>query len=269
MSRYYTNINQKPTVDIISSITDYYMSTGKTVVEYETAGWSKTLRSTSASNCYLWNYKLIKYADGTMEKTQPTIIWDAKTNGNANGLTTYYLATSKSDGVTTNTTGWKTSISKLSSYAPYLWRYQLFKKTDGSNYLISPHIYETYGVSGDEVILMAGGKIIPCPASLEYGLSDVSASESGRTEDTRMQKNRVGQKRTLSLQWNAKNWQETAFLMQSFDPEYLFIYYPDMKSGCYEVREFYTGDKKAPVKLWWVGTNKKLMEQVSFDVIER
>lgn len=128
-----------------------------------------------------------------------------------------------------------------------------------------PHI--SYGTSGNEVILMVGNSIIPCPSALEYGLQDVSASESGRTEDTRMQKNRVGQKRTLSLQWVAKNWQETSSLMLKFDPEYIFVYYPDMKSGDYEVREFYSGDKKTPVKWWWVG-NKK-METVSFDVIER
>ena len=121
--------------------------------------------------------------------------------------------------------------------------------------------------SGHEVILMVDDFIIPCPASLEYGLQDVSASESGRTEDTRMQKNRVGQKRTLSVQWSARGWKDTTFLMQKFNPQYIFVYYPDMLSGDYEVREYYTGDKKTPTKLWWVG--KKLMESVSFDIIER
>lgn len=267
MSRYYTNINQKPTVDTITSIKEYFMATGKEVVEYETGGWQSGVPTTSSTNCYLWNYKKITYADGTTEKTQPTIIWNAKSNGNVSGLTTYYLASSSGNGVTTNTTGWSTSVPTINAYKPYLWRYQIFRKTDGNTYLVSPHIYETYGTGGNEVILMVGSSIIPCPASLEYGLSDVSASDSGRTEDTRMQKNRVGQKRTLSLQWTAKNWRETSFLMQKFDPEYIFVYYPDMKSGNYEVREFYSGDKKSPVKWWWVG-NKK-MESVSFDVIER
>lgn len=267
MSRYYTSINQKPTVDRILSIEEKYMATGKEVVEYETAGWKNSVPTTSSTNCYLWNYKRIVYADGTSEKTRPTIIWNAKTNGNVSSLTTYYLASGSSSGVTTNTSGWTTSVPTINAYRPYLWRYQLFKKTDGNNYLVSPHIYEKYGTSGNEVILMVGNSIIPCPSALEYGLQDVSASESGRTEDTRMQKNRVGQKRTLSLQWVAKNWQETSSLMLKFDPEYIFVYYPDMKSGDYEVREFYSGDKKTPVKWWWVG-NKK-METVSFDVIER
>ena len=92
MSRYYTNISQKPTVDRILSIEEKYMATGKEVVEYETAGWKNSVPTTSSTNCYLWNYKRIVYADGTSEKTKPTIIWNAKTNGNVSSLTTYYLA---------------------------------------------------------------------------------------------------------------------------------------------------------------------------------
>lgn len=267
MSRYYTSINKKPTVDTILSITEFYLATGSEIVDYDTGGWSSSFVPTSYANCYLWNYKRIVYADGTSEKTRPTIIWNVKENGVLGNLTTYYLSSGYSSGINTSTSGWTKEIPTINAYRQYLWRYQVFKKENGDNYVVSPHIYETYGISGYEVILMVDDFIIPCPASLEYGLQDVSASESGRTEDTRMQKNRVGQKRTLSVQWSARGWKDTTFLMQKFNPQYIFVYYPDMLSGDYEVREYYTGDKKTPTKLWWVG--KKLMESVSFDIIER
>lgn len=117
-----------------------------------------------------------------------------------------------------------------------------------------------------DVMIIVDEKNIPCPSSFTYGLQDVSASESGRTEDTTMHKNRVGQKRKLSLSWASKDWKTTSEILQAFNPEYITVTYPDMLSGTYETRKFYVGDRSAPVKLWWVG--KKLIESISFDVIE-
>lgn len=118
-----------------------------------------------------------------------------------------------------------------------------------------------------EIMITVDGKEMPCPASFSFGLQDVSASESGRTEDLVMHKNRVGQKRKLSLGWNAKSWQETSVILQAFNPEYFRVRYPDMLSGTYETRTFYAGDREAPVKYWWDG--KELIETITFNVIER
>lgn len=46
-----------------------------------------------------------------------------------------------------------------------------------------------------EVFLKVDGVALPCPSSFTWGLQDISASESGRTDDTTMHKNRVGQNR--------------------------------------------------------------------------
>ena len=116
-------------------------------------------------------------------------------------------------------------------------------------------------------MLTVDGVEIPCPSTFEWGLQDISAAESGRTDDTIMHKNRVGQKRKISLGWQATNWETTSKIMQAFNPEYVSVKYPDMLSGKYETRTFYVGDRTAPVKLWWVG--KKLIETISFDIIER
>ena len=118
-----------------------------------------------------------------------------------------------------------------------------------------------------DVMITVDGVGMPCPSTFEWGLQDISAAESGRTDDTIMHKNRVGQKRKISLGWQAINWETTSKIMQAFNPEYVSVKYPDMLSGKYETRTFYVGDRTAPVKLWWVG--KKLIETISFDIIER
>lgn len=118
-----------------------------------------------------------------------------------------------------------------------------------------------------EIMITVDGRAVPCPSSFTWGLQDVSAAESGRTDDTLMQKNRVGQKRKISLGWNGKNWQETAQIMQAFNPEYISVKYPDMMSGRYETRTFYVSDRSAPVKWWWAG--KQIVESISFEIIER
>lgn len=115
-------------------------------------------------------------------------------------------------------------------------------------------------------MIKVDGVEMPCPSSFSWGLQDISASESGRTDDTIMHKNRVGQKRKIALQWNVKDRKTTAFILQSFNPEYISVTYPDAMSGTDETRTFYVGDRTAPVKYWWVG--KQLYGSISFDIIE-
>ena len=60
-----------------------------------------------------------------------------------------------------------------------------------------------------DVFIKINGAAMPCPSSFTWGLQDISASESGRTDDTIMHKNRVGQKRKLEIGWNAPEWEGT------------------------------------------------------------
>lgn len=121
-----------------------------------------------------------------------------------------------------------------------------------------------------EVDIMAmitvDGAAMPCPSTFQWGLQDISAAESGRTDDSIMHKNRVAQKRKISLAWNGVDWATTSQILSAFNPEYVQVTYPDMLSGTNETRTFYVGDRSAPVKWWWVGNQR--MESVSFDIIE-
>lgn len=118
-----------------------------------------------------------------------------------------------------------------------------------------------------EVMLKVNGKKIPCPSVFSWGLQDISAADAGRTDDTDMHKNRVGQVRAIDLQWNGLDWKTTAQILRAVNPEYFEVTYPDMMSGVYETRKFYVGDRKSNVKLWWDG--KKLIETLSFTIIEK
>lgn len=112
------------------------------------------------------------------------------------------------------------------------------------------------------------GVEIPCPSVMTWNLNEVSAAESGRTDDGLMHKNRITQKRTLNLTWNALTFEEASEIIKAFNPEYVQVEYPDLLTGnTAEVRTFYTGDKSVPFYSWW--DNKKIMESLSFDIIER
>jgi len=117
-------------------------------------------------------------------------------------------------------------------------------------------------------MLKVDGVKIRTPSVYTWGLQDISSEEAGRVvQDDKMYKFRTSQKRKLSLAWNGTTPEQTSAILQAFNPEYFFVTYPDAISGREETREFYCGDRSAPVKTWM--QNTKLYTSVSFDIIER
>lgn len=119
------------------------------------------------------------------------------------------------------------------------------------------------GTSSDSLVDM------PAPDDISWGLQDVSSSDAGRVNDSSatMYKNRVAQKRKLSLSWKNPDGDTTSTILQAFNPEYVWVRYLDPLVGSYQIRQFYTGDKTAPVRLITVGGVS--YSSVSFDIIER
>ena len=118
-----------------------------------------------------------------------------------------------------------------------------------------------------EVMITVDGVALPCPSTFTWGYHKISASESGRTDDTIMHVNQVGQKREISLSWNGKDWHETSKILKAFKPEYFQVRYPDMMDDEYQTRTFYCNDFTAPVKWWWIGNQRT--ESISFTIVER
>jgi hypothetical protein len=108
-------------------------------------------------------------------------------------------------------------------------------------------------------------KLIRTPASYLYKLEDVSAADSGRTEDTMMYKNRVGQLVGIELSWTYLPTAEASALLNIFDPEYIYVEYLDLKRGTWRTARFYVGNRSAP----YYNATKGLWTNLSFNLIER
>lgn len=106
------------------------------------------------------------------------------------------------------------------------------------------------------------------PSSFQWDLQDVSDSQSGRTQDGLMHKNRITQKRKLEMEFVALTPSQMAALLQAINQEYFYVTYPDALSGNVEERLFYVGDRKAKVYTWQ-DNGMKLYSSTSFNVIER
>lgn len=111
------------------------------------------------------------------------------------------------------------------------------------------------------------GTAMPCPSTWQWGLMDVSASESGRTDNGKMHKNRIAQKRKISVGYNGVKDTVAHTVLAAINPEYINVTFYDPLEGGNVTKEMYVGDRSAPVKWWWDGTH--IFETLTFDLIER
>lgn len=114
-------------------------------------------------------------------------------------------------------------------------------------------------------IASVDGATVRCPSKYQWDLQDISASDSGRTESTKMDKKRIGQCVKLELAWNNISTAEASKILKAFNPEYINVSYLDPMRGQYRTTEFYVGDRTAPMYNAEMG----LWENVSFNIIER
>ncbi len=109
------------------------------------------------------------------------------------------------------------------------------------------------------------GLRVPCPSSYQWSLEDLSANDAGRTEDTRMDKKRIGQVVKLNLEWVNVPIKDASELLKIFNPEYISVCYLDAMTGEYVTSEFYVGNRTAP--LYNARVNR--WTKISFNLIER
>lgn len=109
------------------------------------------------------------------------------------------------------------------------------------------------------------GKAIKCPSGYKWSLNDISASDAGRTEDTNMDKKRIGQCVKLEMEWQNVSIEDASAIIRAFHPEYVEICYLDAELGEYRTSIFYTGDK--PAQLY--NAYRGVWSSVAFNAIER
>ena len=150
----------------ISNISEYYQVSTSNVTA--PTSWLQTVPTLTATNKYLWNYEKITYTDNSVSETKKRVIGvygdkgntgatgsqgpQGETGATGNGIKTivnYYLASTLSSGVTTNTSGWTTTIQSITSSKKYLWNYEKITYTNGQIVSTAPCIIGTYGDKGD------------------------------------------------------------------------------------------------------------------------
>lgn len=137
----------------IKSITEYYLaSASSSGVTTSTSGWTTKIQTITTSKKYLWNYEVTHYTDDTSTTTSPCIIGvygDKGATGNGiQSITNYYLATASGSDVTTDTSGWTTTVQTISAAKKYLWNYEVVTYTNGNQSETAPHIIGVYGDQG-------------------------------------------------------------------------------------------------------------------------
>ena len=138
----------------IKSITEYYLaSASSSGVTTSTSGWTTKIQTITTSKKYLWNYEVTRYTDDTSTTTSPCIIGvygDKGATGNGiQSITNYYLATASGSDVTTDTSGWTTTVQTISAAKKYLWNYEVVTYTNGNQSETAPHIIGVYGDQGE------------------------------------------------------------------------------------------------------------------------
>jgi len=137
----------------IKSITEYYLaSASSSGVTTSTSGWTTKIQTITTSKKYLWNYEVTRYTDDTSTTTSPCIIGvygdEGATGNGIQSITNYYLATASGSDVTTDTSGWTTTVQTISAAKKYLWNYEVVTYTNGNQSETAPHIIGVYGDQG-------------------------------------------------------------------------------------------------------------------------
>ena len=157
--------SNKTVEEAISDINEQVQGTVKLVETYyaisdsytvpPTTGWSKNT-PTWVNGKYIWSKTKTTYIDGSSTESNPACITGAKgesgTSGSAGkgikNITNYYLATSTNSGITVSTSGWTTTMQKMTSTNKYLWNYETITYTDNSTTKTNPVIIGVYGDKG-------------------------------------------------------------------------------------------------------------------------
>lgn len=109
------------------------------------------------------------------------------------------------------------------------------------------------------------GVSLPCVSHYQWSEQDISAETAGRTEDMDMHKERKGQAVTLEVGWKNISIFDASRILLAFDSEYVHVVYLDAKTGDFVDKDFYVGDRTAPLYSAKLG----VWESISFRLIEK
>lgn len=163
----------------------YQASTSGTTAP--TGTWTATIPAVNPGQ-YLWTRTIITYTDNTSTTSYSVARMGANgtgtkgdkgdTGNGISGITSYYLASASSSGVTTSTEGWTTTPQSVTTSKKYHWNYQVITYTNGSTTTTTPAIIGVYGDTGAKGATGATGKGISSVVP-QYYLSTSNTAQSG------------------------------------------------------------------------------------------
>lgn len=162
----YTYLGIQQTAPSNPTTGDYYLAPSGLVYLWNGQAWVTTTRSDLLINAVADGKTLTGIEDtplgqliASMQGTDGQPGADGKpgedgqpgTDGvSITGVTSYYLATSQSSGVTTETAGWTDTIQTMTETNKYLWTYQVTSFSDGHTETSTPYITGVYGDKGEQ-----------------------------------------------------------------------------------------------------------------------
>ena len=122
-------------------------------VTIQTAGWTTTPQSMTATNKYLWTYHTYTKANGTTVNTTPVITGtygekgDAGSTGVGISNVTEYYAVNNSTTAPADS-AFSTTVQNPTATNRYLWNYEVITYTDSTTKKLDKHILAVYGEQG-------------------------------------------------------------------------------------------------------------------------
>lgn len=111
-----------------------------------------------------------------------------------------------------------------------------------------------------------GNPIAAQPSAMEVELQTISASDAGRTADTKMHKKSLREVVAVSLSFSNLKTATVSSLLHSFmDNEYFTVKYLDPYVGGYATKTFYLGNRTVPL----YNAAMDVWSNVAFKIIER
>lgn len=116
-------------------------------------------------------------------------------------------------------------------------------------------------------IIQFKGEDIASPLPFTVTISDQDLNSDSDSNGT-LHRNRITVKRKLSLEWGPLEWASISKILTLTEDVFFSCKYPDPKSGNFETKTFYVGDRTAPIcceqedgSIMW--------ENLKMDIVER
>lgn len=113
-------------------------------------------------------------------------------------------------------------------------------------------------------MIKINGVAIATPSSFQVTISDIDG-ETSRNANGDLIRDRIAVKRKLELQWNHLSTSAISTILQAVQNVFFNVEYPDPMTGTLTTKNFYVGDRNAPMYNYTLDR----WESLSMSFIER